>query len=141
MTLNTYTSNWFKVDDPDSLEDYVLLINERVEYLNEDEQLTLHYHNGQIRLTAFDLIDQSLGYYEDEEEEEWIDLEEKIAEMLVEGEVFRLTSMSWFKGRLSHFDMSVSTWDGRRESRSVYQWDQEMSEKLAIDKKQLGGWN
>ena len=141
MTLNTYTSNWFKVKYPDELEEYVDLINERVEFLDDNEKLTLHYHNGQLRLTAYDLIDQSLGYYEDEEEEDWVDLEEKIAEMLEENEVFRLTSMSWFKGRLSHFDMSVHTWDGRRESRAIYQWDQEISEKLNIDKKVLGGWN
>lgn len=123
------------------MEEHITFINERVEYLNESDQLTLHHHNGQIRLTAFDLIDQSLGYYENEDEEEWVDLEEVIAEMLEEGEVFRLTSISWFKGCLNHFNMNVHTWDGRQEGRLLYQWDTDISEKLEIDKKQLGGWN
>lgn len=140
-TINTYTSNWFQVKDLDQIEEYVVRINETVEYINPNEELTIHHRNGQIRLTAFDMIDQSLGFYEDEEEEEWIDLESKIADMLEEGEVFRLSSISWFKGRLSHVNFSVYTWDGRQESRSLNDWDAEISKQLDLEKNCLDGWN
>lgn len=140
-SIDTVTSNWFQVTDIDTLEEYVTRINENLECLPSGESLTIHHHKGKIRLTGFDMIDQSLGFYEDEEEEEWIDLEEVIAEMLAEGEVFRLTSLSWFKGRLSTMFLSVYTWDGRRETRSLSDISTEISEKLALEAKALDGWN
>ena len=139
--INTYTTNWFTVKHLFIIEEYVQHINEKVEYLNSGAELTIHHHKGKIRLTAFDLIDQSLGYYEDEEEEEWIDLEDEIAKILEEGEVLRVTTVSWFKGRVDLISMTVTTWDGRQESRSFRSWIEEMSQSLGIDKKQLDGWN
>ncbi|MEE2643549.1 MAG: hypothetical protein VYD19_01335 [Myxococcota bacterium] len=140
-SIDTVASNWFQVTDVDMLEEYVTQINDHLECLPSGEPLTIHHRNGQIRLTGFDMIDQSLGFYEDEEEEEWIDLEEVIAGMLAEGEVFRLTSLSWFKGRLSTMFVSVYTWDGRRETRSLSEISGEISEKLGLEAKTLDGWN
>ena len=140
-TINTFTSNWFRVKHPYIVEEYVQRINENLECLPSGEELTLHEHKGQMRITGFDMIDQSLGFYEDEEQEEWIDLEEEIAGMLEEGEVFRITSLSWFKGRLSSMFMSVYTWDGRQETRSLNTWTEEVSQSLELDPKKLEGWN
>ena len=140
-TINTFTSNWFRVKHPYIVEEYVQRINENLECLPSGEELTVHEHKGQMRITGFDMIDQSLGFYEDEEQEEWIDLEEEIAGMLEEGEVFRITSLSWFKGRLSSMFMSVYTWDGRQETRSLNTWTEEVSQSLELDPKKLEGWN
>ena len=140
-TINTFTSNWFRVKHPFIVEEYVERINDNLECLPSGDPLTLHEHKGKLRITGFDMIDQSLGFYEDDEQEEWIDLEEEIAGMLEEGEVFRITSISWFKGRLSTMFMSVYTWDGRRETRSLSSWSEELSDKLGLDPKVLEGWN
>lgn len=140
-TIDTFTSNWFRVKYPSIIEESIDRINDHLECLPSGEALTLHHHKGKIRLTGFDMIDQSLGYYEDEEQEEWIDLEEEIAGMLEEGEVFRLTSLSWFKGRLSTMFVSVYTWDGRRETRSLSAMLSEIGEQLELDPKVLEGWN
>ena len=140
-SIETFTSNWFRVKDLDLVEEYVARINENSECLPSGERLTIHEHKGQIRLTGFDLVDQSLGFYEDEDEEEWIDLEEEIAGVLEEGEVFRLTSISWFKGRLSTMFISVYTWDGRSETRNVNQLFDDIGETLGFDPKVLEGWN
>ena len=140
-TINTFTSNWFRVKHPFIVEEYVERINDYLECLPSGDPLTLHEHKGKLRITGFDMIDQSLGFYEDDEQEEWIDLEEEIAGMLEEGEVFRITSISWFKGRLSTMFMSVYTWDGRRETRSLSSWSEELSDKLGLDPKVLEGWN
>jgi hypothetical protein len=136
--INTYTTNWFKVTDLSTLEDYV----ERCtfECLNSGDNLTIHHHNGAIRLTAFDVIDQGFGLY-DEDEDEFIDLSDIISEMLEEGEVFRLTTVVWFKGRLDHMSISVHTWDGRSASRGNTQILKELSEDLEINVKSLDGWN
>ena len=139
-SIHTFTSNWFKVKNPSFIEDYVCRINDGVEYLDSGDQLTMHEYQGKIRLTAFDMIDQTLGFYEDEDCEEWIDLEEEIAGMLEEGEVFRLTSISWFKGRLSEMRLSVHTWDGRQKSTSIDEWTSALSQELEVDSKRLSGW-
>ena len=140
-TINTFTSNWFRVKHPYIVEEYVERINENAECLPSGECLTIHEHQGNMRITAFDMVDQTLGFYEDEEQEEWVDLEEVIAEMLEENEIFRITSISWFKGRLSSMFMSVYTWDGRQETRSLNQWSDDISQSLDIEPKRLDGWS
>ena len=140
-TISTFTTNWFSVKHPFIVEEYIQRINDHLECLPSGDPLTLHEHKGKLRITGFDMIDQSLGFYEDDEQEEWIDLEEEIAGMLEEGEVFRITSISWFKGRLSTMFMSVYTWDGRQETRSLSSWSDEISDKLELDPKVLEGWN
>lgn len=140
-TINTYTTNWFRVKYPDEIEEHIERMNKDAECFESGDIFTVHHHKGQIRLTAFDVIEQSFGYYEEEAEEGWVDLEEEIASALEEGEVLRLTSLSWFKGRLESMSVSVSTWDGRRENRSFKTWNEEMSQSLNIDKKLLRGWN
>ena len=139
-TVNTFTSNWFKVKHLFMIEEYVERINEHAECYDSGSLLTIHHHNGKIRLTAYDLIDQSFGFYEDEEQEEWIDLEEEIASILEEGEIFRLTSLSWFKGRLETMFVSTYTWDGRRESISLSNLMEDMADKLSVEAKSLRGW-
>ena len=140
--INTYVTNWVKVKNDSIIEEHVTYLNEKAECLSGGSLFEVHYHKGQIRITAYDVIDQGLGYYEDEETEEgWIDLEDELVEMLAEGEVLRLTTLSWFKGRLESLDVTVSTWDGRRQRRSIQEWDTEIAQALAIDKKQLKGWN
>ena len=140
--INTFTTNWVKVTDSSSIEEHVERLNEKAECLSGGNLFTVDYYKGQIRVTAYDVIDQGLGYYEDEEEEEgWIDLEDEITGSLAQGEVLRLTTLSWFKGRLESMEVSVTTWDGRRESRSSRELYADIAQKLEIDKKQLEGWN
>ena len=140
-TLNTYTTNWFKVRHPFMVEEWIELLNKTAESIGGDETFTLHHYKGQMRITGYDLIDQDFGYYEDEEQEEWIDLEEEIANMLVEGEIFRFTSISWFKGRLESMWITAHTWDKKRTSRDLGQVMKAMGEELEIDPKRLKGWN
>ena len=141
-TISTFTTNWVKVKFPSFIEEHVDRLNEKAECLPGGSVFTVDHYKGQIRVTAYDVIDQGLGYYEDEDEEEgWIDLEDEIIEGLIEGEVLRLTTLSWFKGRLESMEVSVTTWDGRRESRSSRELHAEIAQKLEIDQKQLGGWN
>ena len=140
-TINTYTTNWVTLKETFSIEEHVQYINEKAECLDSGDLFTVNHYKGQIRITAFDVIDQSFGYYEDEEEEIWIDLEEEIVNVLAEGETLRLTSISWFKGRLESMDISVRTWDGRQEARSARSLFQDISQKLDVDQKKLGGWN
>ena len=59
-TIDTFTSNWFRVKYPSIIEEYVDRVNDHLECLPSGEALTLHHHKGQIRLTGFDMIDQSL---------------------------------------------------------------------------------
>ena len=139
--VSTFTSNWFKVKHPYIIEEYVERMNENTECYDSGECFTVHHHKGQVRLTAYDVIDQSLGFYEDEEQEEWIDLEDEIAGMLEEGEVFRITSLNWFKGRLDSMFVSTYTWDGRHETHSLSTILEDMGQKLEIDPKILKGWN
>ena len=140
-TISSYTTNWIKVKYVYEIEEHIQHMNETAECFESGDLFTIHHHKGQIRITGFDLIDQSLGYYEDEEEEVWIDLEEALVNVLAKGEVLRLTSLSWFKGRLESADISVTTWDGRHEHRSMNTWMTEISQSLDIDAKQLKGWN
>ena len=129
-TVSSYTTNWFKVKHLFEIEEHIDRINEKVEHYESGDSFTIHHHKGRIRITGFDLIDQSFGYYEDDENEVWIDLEEEMIHLLDEGEVLRLTIVEWFKGRLESVNVNVSTWDGRRESRSMQSWMTEMSESL-----------
>ena len=140
-TVSTFTSNWFKVKYTSMVEDYIDRMNETAECYESGECFTVHHRNGQIRITAYDVIDQSLGFYEDDEQEYWIDVEEEISTMLEEGEVFRITSLNWFKGRLESMFMSTYTWDGRQETRSLDHLLDDVSQKLEIDSKKLKGWN
>ena len=140
-TINTYTTNWVKIKHVSIIEEHVQYINEKAECLDSGDLFTVNHHKGQIRITAFDVMDQSFGYYEDEEEEVWIDLEEEITGLLAEGEILRVTSLSWFKGRLESMSISVSTWDGRHETRDANTLFKDISQQLDIDKKKLGGWN
>ena len=128
--INTYVTNWVKVKNDSIIEEHVTYLNEKAECLPGGSLFEVNYHKGQIRITAYDVIDQGLGYYEDEETEEgWIDLEDELVELLAEGEVLRLTTLSWFKGRLESLDVTVSTWDGRRQRRSIQEWDTEISRR------------
>ena len=141
-TINTYVTNWVKVKHDSIIEEHVNYLNEKAECLPGGSLFEVNYHKGQIRITAYDVIDQGLGYYEDEEMEEgWIDLEDEIIGLLAKGEVLRLTTLSWFKGRLESMDVSVTTWDGRREGRSSRELYKDIAQKLEVDPKQLGGWN
>jgi len=126
------------VTDLSTLEEYVERCS--FECLDSGDDLTIHHHKGAIRLTAFDVIDQGFGLY-DEDEDEFIDLSDIISEMLEEGEVFRLTTIVWFKGRLDHMSVSVHTWDGRSAARRDDQILKELSEELEINVKRLDGWN
>ena len=122
------------------VEEYVDRMNDTAECYDSGEVFTVHHHNGKMRITAYDVIDQSFGFYEDEEQEAWIDVEEEIVSMLAEGEIFRLTSLNWFKGRLESMFVSTYTWDGRRESLSLSDLMDGIGDKLAIDPKRLRGW-
>lgn len=139
--ISTYTTNWVKIKDDFRIEEHIRCLNEKVECFDSGDGFTVNHYKGQIRITAFDVIDQSFGYYEDEDEEVWIDLEEEITGLLVEGEVLRVTSLSWFKSRLDSINISVTTWDGRHETRSSNTLFDDLSQVLEIDKKKLGGWN
>ena len=136
-TISTYTTNWFKVTNLAYLEE--LIERTQMECFDSGEPMTLNHHQGKVRITAYDVIEQGFGFY-DEDEDDFINFEDEIVAILADGEVFRLSTISWFKGRLEHASISVTTWDGRSAYGDLGSLGDELSAQLEIDRKVLSGW-
>ena len=135
-TIVSFTSNWFRVSDLDSLRDHISNI-----YCNPcsyGAAVELEESGNRVRLTMYDNHVAELAY--EDEDGDFIELAGVIQDMLVEGEVFRLTTLSWFKGRLEYHNEDVYTWDGRSFSSGTNEIRKKAAEELGIESARLDGW-
>ena len=142
-TLSSYVTNWFKVTDPEKLEELVAKTSFTCTSFGED--IRLHHNDGKYRVTVYDAYDASFTYYDEndpicQEYDEPVSLDESIAKLLAEGEVLRLSTIVWFKGRLDYFNVTVYTSDGRSASRGQDTMYGELAKELGLDEKQFDGY-
>ena len=142
-TLNSYVTNWFRVTDPDELKRLVAKASFNCTSFGED--IRLHHNDGKYRITVYDAYDASFTYYDENDPVcqkygESISLDESLAKLLAEGEVFRVSTIVWFKGRLDYLNVTVHTWDGRSASRGLETIHGELAKELGLDEKQFDGY-
>ena len=137
--ISSWTTNWFGVKDEEQVRTIVDRLNEGITCLDYGEEAVLHEHDGRYRLTLYEAVGGEFGYY-CEEEGETLDAGYLISECLSEGEVLRVTSISWFKGRISWMGIDVYTSDGRSASRSLQDLEDSIAKQLDVDRKKLDGW-
>ncbi len=136
--IDSYVTNWFAVTDAEELNQLVESFQERTQFDHADsgEAIRLHERDGRHRITLYDNLDASLTAYDEYWGEE-CDLADQVAALLAEGEVLRVTYVSWFKGSISYGE-SVYTWDGRSESQYSHGIREGLATALDIPADKLG---
>ena len=138
---DTFTTNWFRVTDPDLLDQLI----DRAAQANPEADVPFELRAGRLksgegvyRIQAFDVMEGDFGWRD--EEGELTDLGEEIQPILCEGEVLRVTHIGWHKGTVHTCNVYLLTWDGRSEYKDLIEVQRELCSKLNVDVKKVEGF-